>query len=156
MKSMRIYSAVAEVQTGFTKAWFSAANVMALGYLSPIAPMIERTCDLATGMVNEAETAFRALSPQTDLDVKELRGIIERHEPELKKPMSAQELDMISRTQPDYSNLRRAANGDDLRTRSILDDDALWIGQGAMAKSAHKYDAGMGRERRIMEQAESA
>jgi hypothetical protein len=155
---MRVCSDVADAHASFAKAWFHAANIMALGYLSPVSQIVERTCDFSSGVIHDVEDAWMGMSQQSSMDMESMKGEIIRLETERQQPpMSMMEREMMMRTQPDYSNLRRAANGEDLRLRSILDDDALWApGQTAMSKSAHRYDAGMTRERRLLEQTDLA
>lgn len=158
MNSMRMYGTLADVQMHFARAVFSAANIWSLGNLTPVSRVFEASCDLCTVAINNAEDALMEMSQQSSMDVESMRGVILQRETERQQqPTSMMEREMIARTQPNYSDLRRAANGEDLRLRSILDDDALWVpGQATMSKSAHRYDAGMTRERRIQEQTDYA
>ena len=140
---------ITPVLTPIARWCFLQANLASLGSLSPFTKSFElscEACDAYEQAVIDLEGIWMKMVPQFSIDV--LEGT---HFVEVTRPMaSTQEREILARHEPDYANLRALACGD-TKPRTILDDDALWVGFGSVSKSAHRYDeADRGRDYRLV------
>jgi hypothetical protein len=129
---MRWHNDIVTTQLVTTKSVFSAMNMWSCGTLSPFAGAVEQLCKLYEEQV---------LAPTYPAAVRHsFTAAVER----FINPVSDREQEIMQRQKPDYSNLRKAAEGSNI---SIIDNDAYWNQgtQGSNAKSPNKW--GTERER---------